>query len=78
MQLPVELQRTRSMQSLRYRRDPNYHGIRSRKPRRVIDKIGQRNVGYHHIPERSRRFIRDFVTTFVSETSLRLNKCGKL
>lgn len=54
------------MHSLRNRRDPHYQGVRTRRPRRVIDKSGVRNIGFIHIPERSRRFFRDFVTTLVS------------
>lgn len=54
------------MQSLRNRRDPHYQGIRTRRSRRVIEKSGDRNVGFLHIPERSRRFFKDFVTTLVS------------
>lgn len=65
LSFPLSLERTRSMQSLRHRHDPYYHGIRSRRPRRVVSKTGERNVGFLHIPERSRRFIKDFVTTFV-------------
>lgn len=53
------------MQNLRNRRDPHYQGNRHRRAKRVIDKSGERNVGFLHIPERSRRFLRDFVTTFV-------------
>lgn len=34
----------------------------------MVSKSGERNVGFLHIPERSRRFIKDFVTTFVSFT----------
>lgn len=63
--LPIELHRYQSMQSLRHRRDPHYQGIRSRRAKRVIDKGGERNVGFLNIPERSWRFFKDFVTTLV-------------
>lgn len=53
------------MQSLRHLRDPHYQGIRSRKARRVIDKSGDRNVTSTNIPERSWRFLKDFVNTLV-------------
>lgn len=64
--LPVVLHRYQSMQSLRHRRDPNYNGMRSRRAKRVIDKTGERNVGFLNIPERSWRFFKDFFTTLVS------------
>ena len=62
---PVELHRHQSMQSLRHRRDPHYQGMRSRRAKRVVDKSGERNVGFLHIPHRSWRFFKDFVTTLV-------------
>lgn len=68
--LPLELHRNPSMQNLRNRRNPHYQGIRHRRAKRVIDKSGERNVGFLHIPERSRRFFKDFVTTFVSDGTL--------
>lgn len=68
--LPVVLHRYQSMQSLRHRRDPNYNGMRSRRAKRVIDKTGERNVGFLNIPERSWRFFKDFFTTLVSLRSV--------
>lgn len=64
-QFPIQVQRYQSMQSLRHLRDPHYQGIRSRKARRVIDKSGDRNVTNTNIPERSWRFLKDFVNTLV-------------
>lgn len=55
------------MASLRSRRDPHYQGVRSRRARRVIDKMGERNINFLNIPHRSWLFMKDFVTTLVSE-----------
>ena len=59
------MHRYQSMQSLRHRRDPHFQGNRSRKPRRVIDKTGERNIDFINIPQRGWRFFKDFVTTLV-------------
>lgn len=66
MFLPVEMVRRPSLQSLRIRRDQQYQGIRTPKSRRVVNKGGGRNISVLHIPERSVRFFKDFVTTLVS------------
>lgn len=54
------------MLSLRNRRDPQFHGHRSLKPARVVNKGGDRNVGTINMPEKSARFMKDFVHTLVS------------
>lgn len=45
------------MRNLRYRK----------KAQRAIDKTGRPNINLLHLPQRSRRFFRDFVTTIVRE-----------
>uniref|UniRef100_A0A1B0EUJ5 Kir3 channel protein n=2 Tax=Lutzomyia longipalpis TaxID=7200 RepID=A0A1B0EUJ5_LUTLO len=65
--LPVELVRKPSMQSLRQRRDPLFQGTRTKRTRRVIHRNGKRNVTLMHIPQRSARFFKDFVTTLIEE-----------
>lgn len=37
-----------------------------RKRRRVINKFGEKNITLAKLPQQSRRFIVDFVTTIVS------------
>lgn len=54
-----------SMMSLRNRRDPQFHGIRTIKPARVVNKAGDRNVHAKNLPEKSYRFIKDLVHTLV-------------
>lgn len=65
-QLPVTLHKQPSMMNLRARRDQHYQGVRTLKPARVINKAGDRNVDGIHLPHRSARFFKDFVTTLVS------------
>lgn len=54
-----------SMLSLRNRKDPQYHGIRTIKPARVVHKAGTRNVSSKNLPQKSYRFIKDLVHTLV-------------
>ena len=52
--------------TLRHRgRDPYYHGVRGRRAKRVVNKTGDQNIGFINIPNRSLRFLQDFVTTLV-------------
>lgn len=63
--LPLEIRRCESMRSIRSRRSQHYQGFRSRRPKRIIEKSGQQNIGFLNISERSKRFFKDLVTTFV-------------
>ncbi|CAO1344729.1 unnamed protein product [Diamesa tonsa] len=65
--LPVTLHKQPSMMNLRARRDQHYQGVRTLKPARVINKAGDRNVDGIHLPHRSARFFKDFLTTLVEE-----------
>lgn len=40
-------------------------GRRPQKPRRVISKSGERNISLTNLPQRSKRYILDFITTIV-------------
>lgn len=42
------------------------NGGRPQKSRRIIGKLGESNISFKNLPERSKRYIRDFVTTIVS------------
>ncbi|XP_031618737.1 ATP-sensitive inward rectifier potassium channel 11-like [Contarinia nasturtii] len=46
-------------------------GRRPQRPRRVIDKSGERNISFSNLPQRSKRYIQDFVTTII-ETRWRI------
>lgn len=56
---------TRSIEVLLNRYTTVFHEERKCKPRRIINKIGQNNIGFLNISERSRRYAKDFVNTFV-------------
>lgn len=64
-QLPVVMKKQPSMMSLRNRRDPQFHGIRTIRPARVVRKAGDRNVYARHLPQKSYRFFKDLVHTLV-------------
>lgn len=64
-QLPVMMKKQPSLMSLRNRRDPKFHGIRTIKPARVVRKAGDRNVYAKHLPQKSYRFYKDLVHTLV-------------
>lgn len=53
------------MLSLRHRRDQQFKGIRTLKPARVVNKGGDSNVNSLHLPQKSARFLKDFVHTLV-------------
>lgn len=53
------------MMSLRSRRDPQYSGNRALKPVRILNKGGDGNVGSVNMPEKSARYMKDFVHTLV-------------
>lgn len=55
-----------SMLSLRQRRDQQFQGVRMLKPARVVNKGGDPNVNSLHLPEKSARFLKDFVHTLVN------------
>jgi hypothetical protein len=54
--------------TLRNRRDQQYQGIRSHKPKRLMNKTGNRNVIVQNLPLRF-KFFKDIVTTMVSGKS---------
>ncbi|XP_062551427.1 ATP-sensitive inward rectifier potassium channel 11-like [Armigeres subalbatus] len=66
---PVILQSVRSMRHMRQRlrRDPEHQGTRAIRSSRVINKKGERNVLFLHLPQKSVRFVKDLVTTLVEE-----------
>lgn len=66
-QLPVVMKKHPSMLSLRNRRDPQYQGVRMLKTVRIVNKGGDRNVESVNMPEKSARFIKDFVHTLVKK-----------
>ncbi|XP_037042544.1 ATP-sensitive inward rectifier potassium channel 1-like [Bradysia coprophila] len=45
--------------------DPSFHGIRSRKAKRIVNKNGDRNVLFTNIPDRATKYFRDVVTTLI-------------
>lgn len=53
------------MLSLRNRRDPQFQGVRMLKTVRIVNKSGDKNVESVNLPEKSARFIKDFVHTLV-------------
>lgn len=53
------------MLSLRNQRDPQYHGVRTIRPARIINKFGDGNINYIHMPEKSMRFFKDLLNTLV-------------
>lgn len=50
------------------------NGGRLQRPRRVIGKSGERNINFTNLPQRSKRYIQDFVTTIVSELNTMLQQ----
>ncbi|XP_058815610.1 ATP-sensitive inward rectifier potassium channel 11-like [Topomyia yanbarensis] len=69
LQFPIILQSARNMQHIRQRlrRDPEHQGRRAIRSTRVINKAGERNVLFLHLPQKSVRFVKDLVTTLVEE-----------
>ncbi|XP_055543227.1 ATP-sensitive inward rectifier potassium channel 11-like isoform X2 [Wyeomyia smithii] len=69
LQFPIILQSARNMQQIRQRlrRDPEHQGTRAIRSTRVINKAGERNVLFLHLPQKSVRFVKDLVTTLVEE-----------
>ncbi|XP_058451523.1 ATP-sensitive inward rectifier potassium channel 11-like [Malaya genurostris] len=69
LQFPIILQSARNMQHIRQRlrRDPEHQGTRAIRSTRVINKAGERNVLFLHLPQKSVRFVKDLVTTLVEE-----------
>lgn len=59
----LDTEKAPSMMSLR-RRQPQ--GNRALKPIRILNKGGDGNVGSVNMPQKSRRFMKDFVHTLVS------------
>lgn len=52
-------------QSAQKNKHVHFRGNRALRTKRAISKSGRTNVYVKHIPERSRRFCKDFVTTLV-------------
>ncbi|XP_053691945.1 ATP-sensitive inward rectifier potassium channel 11-like [Sabethes cyaneus] len=69
LQFPIILQSARNMQHIRQRlrRDPEHQGTRAIRSSRVINKAGERNILFLHLPQKSVRFVKDLVTTLVEE-----------
>lgn len=55
------------MLSLRNRREPQFQGVRTLKPARIVNKAGDRNSYAVNLPEKSARFIKDIAHTLVIE-----------
>lgn len=66
LKFPVVIEKSRSMSLMSLRHDQKFQGTRALKPVRILNKGGDGNVGSVNMPQKSRRFMKDFVHTLVS------------